>query len=475
MEQKFSEVCIWDMIWCVLSKWRSMLLIAVLCMLSIGGIDYAKQVKMVQIQKQQEDEAQTTNNLSTVPENRAEAFMVFEARMNGQNEYILHAPLMKLNPNDFFVGTLRYYVQAEEKDVASICAAYEMSIHNQKLYEEIANAISFEENPSYVAELVDTKAKYCDFMLKSTNTELEIDATEKCYVTVNVYAQSKEECQIMLGLVDAYIGKQTATIANAIGVHGLSEIIKECAEVSSKELLRFQVECMKDEGVCYTYLNAINKELTEAEKNYISYVKQEVVEKPAYQAVVNKKKIVLGFTVGFLAMFCIYALGYIISNTIRTNDSLGCLFGVTEWGIVDLQNQKRKNLFALIDHAILKMRYRQANMLEEHMACTFISANISAVCKKKQIRRLCLIGCRIPKESEMFFYQLIKELEKEQITVILGGSILADADCVEKATDIGQVILVETVDKTLYRELKREIVACKDGNIQIVGLIPIHV
>ena len=89
-----------------------------------------------------------------------------------------------------------------------------------------------------------------------------------------MYADNESDCETLLETVDEFVGKQTNDIRKKVGEHSLEKISRECSNVSSKELVRFQTEYTKDVNSNYTALNNIKKEMTDSEQAYIAFYRR---------------------------------------------------------------------------------------------------------------------------------------------------------------------------------------------------------
>lgn len=468
MNSNVIEVKIRDLIWEIVSKWKSIFVFAIIGAVILAGVDYSQK-------KSQESRQVETSNMDiesyqidTVEKNRAKAYMILEEQLQGQSEYMLHSPLMQLNPNSFYVGTLRYYIQSDESVKAAIGSAYDMSLTSEVLYEEISQALKLDDvQTAYASELIDTKATYCDFLFKTVNVFGEATAETTQYVTINVYADNESDCETLLETVDEFVGKQTNDIRKKVGEHSLEKISRECSNVSSKELVRFQTEYTKDVNSNYTAMNNIKKEMTDSEQAYIAFYRRQFPATNNVVATISLKKVLIGFVLGASLAVMVYIILYILNGKIRKEDQAQEMFGIPQLGVICM---REKTAWGFIDRWIEKMRYAHLRLTDGQNATELLALNLKLLSKRNQIKSLCIVGCGLTEETKQVIKHLQNSSKGSDLQIVEGGAIVYDAKALEKAVEVGTVVLLESVGVSAYLEIQEELEICKTQGIRVLGL-----
>lgn len=473
MEQSMTKINLWDMLWEVLLKWRSILLVSIIMTMLFGVGTYMKSVK--QIESQQNAQSVTIDNyaIDPVAKYRAKSYIMHETMTQKQSDYLLNSPLMKLDPNQLYVGSVRYFVQTDEGDARAICNAYEMQIQNQEMYDAISSQLGLtKEQSAYASELMDVNARFCTYAYENSQAnETALDAEQ--FVTVNVYCDNKSDCEALTKLVDAQIFSEQSAVTAVFGKHDIAEVSSDVNCISSKELLEFQTQFAKDAGTVMTNFAVLKRDMSDTERGYIRLYKNQSVESEGEVQLkpgINKKMVMVGFLLGFVLMICVYAVGYVINTKIRLEDSLEKMFDAPVIGQVVLENGKKKKLFGFVDTLFLKMRHLYMHIFAQDAAIEMAAANIGVLCQNAGIAEIYVSGSEMTKPVCEVVELLKKQLD---IKVIVGGSVIYNAEAMKQAAAVGTVLFVEQIGKTLYREVREGLSVCDGNGINVLGIVTV--
>ena len=194
-----------------LKRWKSILVVTVLCTVALGGWQYLGVKKAHDAGNQTKEEARYAKELADYQEKLKNAQENVEASIalcENHKVYRRDSILMNLDPNNVWIGEKKYRVSgAEESMVPDLLAAYTGAMMSDHDAAAILEAFGT-ENTGYARELV----------------RITADQTE-CSFTVTVWASDQKKAEKELTYVSGKI-EETEKQAQAIGQHKLAELNK---------------------------------------------------------------------------------------------------------------------------------------------------------------------------------------------------------------------------------------------------------
>ncbi len=478
------EINLFDMLWAVCQKWRSILTVAVIMAVLAGGFSYYRSVKSVEAlaEAEQITSEDLAKGLSYEEIKTSEVYLNYKQTYEELTYYTENAPLMQMDANDFYVGEVGYYVDngykveypiiGENNNVVAMVNAYKGTIGTQEFAQKIEEILGSAGIDSYAMELVD-----CDGTYAGGNV---IDNQEdKGVLSVTVYAKDEETCLALKELVKSVIESSKGEVTKQFGKHDITIIKDVVSRTSSGDLLQVQKEKMDLAYTCSNNMYNMSLKFTPAQQAYVDMCIEEggkvteVVneeEKAVPVAAISKKLVALGFLGGAFLMFVIWGLMYIFSSRIRLEDNFEVVFGSKLLGNVPTSDKKKK-WFYFIDAIFEKLRHYNQHYFEREEALDMVAANIRIAMAKKDAKKVMVTGAILGAEEKAIAEDLATKLKKDGIEILCASPILYNAEALEKLVEIGQVVLVEKVEKSLCGEVEREIEICRQQEVNLIGCV----
>lgn len=476
------EVNFWDMIWYVISKWRSMLAVGILFAVIAAGISGVKSYKSSagEIEKMK-NPVKTEILLNDAEQARVDTYVSYLTEQNRYFEYMKESLLMRMDPNNFYAGKLVYQIKATPDSANNILELYKSKVDNGEITKQLMELDEFCDRPvNYVSEVVDTKCDFVDSVTNDKDVEFEdINPNGTVLLEVAVYGETETDCQAAMDVVSTYIDNQTADIRKIEGEFTLQQIINSVSNTSNSKLTTYQDNYLVRGNVFYNGRAGVSRELSEKEIAYIDNLnidENEVAENipDAPTVSINKKIVVVGGVFGFFLVLCIYVVIYVLNSKIRIEDDMEKRYGVKVLGIV-LNEQKKKSLvFGWLDKFLLSARHLYKHYFARENAIEMIAANIKVSANKNETEKLFITGSEMNAVSKKAVAEIKDKIGKANIDLICGDPVLYNAEAFEKAADIGSVLLLENAGKSLYREIEEEIGLLEKNHINIVGLVVVE-
>lgn len=458
------EVNIVDICKYVCSKWKYILIAAVVVAVAALGTSYVQYTQTVEQQKQATGNANDVQNdveFSKTGKANIVTYQEYNRLLEQYSKYRDTSPLMLMDADGFYKTTLSYYVDnyftveyplvSKNNDWYKYVEAYKAVLESPQFREELLTIMGGEENAGdYYYEVVDTKNIY------GTTSVTSMDAG---MMTIAVYHSEKEKCVEIAELVKRTIEGQMATISSTIGEHALTLLSDNCSLTSDKNLLNFQKANIDELYNVSVGIDNILLRLTAEEKKYVGSLKtnlatqeqtKELVEEVEVAPfAVDKTLVIIGFIAGaFIAIF-VLVIKYLFVTKLQREDDFEQIYGVKVLGKL-----KNKGKDGLLDENI-KMMVTSLKILLGKGAHT----------------RVLLAGAHVSEEEKTILHKLVEQLGKSDIKAEIGDSIMCSAESFEKAANSGCVVLVEHINKSKYGEIKQSIEKLQYHNIKVMGSI----
>ncbi len=341
MNNNYVEIDLLDLCKTALKKWKIILACALICAI-IGGV-----YGFVQMNKTKpETEAQINELTSDMTQEEidnvkdaAEIINNYRAMYKSQKEYNENSIYQNLNPYSVDALKLSYYVDnhyqvsypviEESNNLIPIIQAYVSSFSEDSFYEELANEVSENGNPTYMKELV----------------MLDTEEKESGVLNVTVYASSNDLLVKMGDFIKEKITENQAKIAEVYGDHDVvlaSESVGKMVDPIMAETQNKNVE----------RLTAITTSIANEEKlfsgNQLTFLKY-LIHEELDEKVSVPKNAVLGLLIGLVLSIMVYCAKYVLSGTVKTESELATLLNATSFGQLGDNNEL---LISKINNAI---------------------------------------------------------------------------------------------------------------------------
>ena len=485
-QEKERKISLLDMIWAICLKWRSMLLCAVVFAILAGGISYYKSSQSVAASKAAIRNRQIPT-LDAASQRKMTTYLQYRDSLQILDDYVTNSYLMRLNPNDFYVGTLTYFVEnhagenvSGTDNAVAIVGAFQSALHDTAFLQEALGAD--EAQAPYVTEAIDFDASD-RFNTSGSNSQQSISDAAEHMLTIYAYADSQENCEKLIAKLQEKIEEQKSGIRESMGAFELVPVASSVNRKADNDLLSYQkINVERGNNYLQTIANMENA-FSSAEKQYLAALdlEEELLTDNSKQTAilqakpsVSKKLVIVGFVMGILAAAVVACAGYLLNTCLMAEDQFEELYGVKLYSTVLTKEDGRKKWFSFLDRGIIRLRHMGRHYFEYEEAVEMAAANIRVYAKAHDISEIYVTGCAMGKKEEKIIQELQKGLYKAGVKLIAGKSVLYNAEALEKSVECGHVLFLESAGKSLYREIREEIEVCDRQNIKIMGAIVVQ-
>ena len=386
-------------------------------------------------------------------------------------------------------------LQSTVTNVDNIIALYKAAIYDQSVISKIKKANNWDYEGGFVRELYGIAKTGLDIM------------------TVNAYAPSKKECDVIINILDQTINSVSSDVilqyehnitkVNSMYYEGYSSILLGKQRDHNEELISIektmqQIPSAMDANQKAYYkalLNEVKNENINGESVDPSVIAgRELIEEQKVDSntnegeseheqsivmvqsrVISKKYLLMGLLAGVLISFCAWGLFYILSPTLKTKNELKTVFGLSELGMI-INGDKYKKVFGRVDKFIDLLFMKNDMSLTQSECMDIISLAICLRIKNEDLKNLYIISTKDDNKLEVIRNDLIqsiaREIENEGFcSVATGASPLINVDSLKALTSADSVILVEGIGISRYEEIGRLLEACEKYDVGVLGTV----
>lgn len=479
------DIEIKDLLWEFIRRWRIIVILAVICGVALTAYQYRLDINktdVVTVKKSQEEleKAMGEQDLDEVT-----AAVALLRQLNQKSEYMEKSVLMKVNPYEENAVILQYYVDAEtDKMATDVSDAYKAYVENDLLAQAIAEAETYELETVYLAELisVEKEAGHIYINAKDESVNLAIQPREAEHsINIKVVGQTAEQAEKIANDVKDGLNKYSSTVSGTVGVHQLKLIEESTGIVIDQSLAEQQNWNATAIKTISNNLDSMKNEMTSEQVSLYVY-RTTVTEKVdvtkdsvAKSASISIKHLIIGVLIGIILACCIIFVLYLFAAALRSDEEIKLLYDTRVLGCVDDSTFQKKKLFGFVDAFVLKVKNAGKKKLTFEQEIQMICSNILLSCEKNSSTEILLATSAMECIPKNVITAIVDRCAEKNISVQIGFDIAYDAETLEKLAKIGHVVFIEKKHASLYNEIYKEVVLCKEHGINVIGMIVVGV
>lgn len=465
-EKAEREINLMELFWNILLGWRQIICLGILFALLISGMKYFMGIRSYQASQNINIEEIREELEKEELEKLADA-VEMQVRIDDYEKYMEKSALMQIDPYEKPVVELQYYVESDyiinytkdskrdyTNEVTSLYCNYinsgEMA---QKVIDEAGLSVSKED----FRELVDVTQN-------AGTINISI-----CYLDAGKLMDISNVVKSLL--------QQKSTELQKIGSHTL-EIINESQNVIVDSTLIDRKGTMANSVTSLkSQLQTIKKDMSneqltvfEADMEELRGEEKEEEEKPGFSIVF----VILGAIVGMFLACAWIVCKVVFAARLQNSEEISSMYRVRLLGEVTIFSGK-KPFLPVIDRWILAVKNRRRKSMEMEKQIEFTSTNIALFCKQQDITCIYMTGSEYENVDAAVLKKIKEKLAKQNIDVKDGENISYNAASLQTCTEVGNVLFVEQVGRSLYNELHNEIDLAKEQKCNILGAVIFNV
>lgn len=467
------EISIREILWKIIFNWRFLLICALICATLVEVFFFQRDLKNYENTKKQQMAGEEIEEyeFTEAEKNNIKTAIALQQASDENQIYMENSILMNINPYQENVLVLQYYIDSDYKFnytednspnyTDAIVASYGEYAQGGELARKLSEAMELNCSQEYVKELISVE-----------NSEvMEVFRIEVVY-------SDQEMLQRMAEVIEKEMNNQTESISKNIGSHSLKLLSKNITVRADVELASKQKSIQDMLNSYLTQLNTLKTTMTE---NQLKVVNNKEIEAGEEETAVKQKETILikprfsvkyaalgGLAGLFLAILCI-AGKLLFTSKIQNSHELAEVYGLRLFGILCRQEK-----ISAIDKMFLKMKYRHKENMTEKACLDMVVSNIELTCKSEGISQIYITSSIIGAIEENISQRISNKLAEVGIIAIYGERICYDTQALRKMVEIGNAILLEQAEVSMYQEIEKEIRLMTEQKVKILGGIGIN-
>lgn len=459
-----------ELLWKIAFGWRRIVCCGIVFMLVFGSIRYVKDMKSYQQEKNRSSVTETNDmtiekqNLTKEQQQVINDVKQLEEQIEALEKYQSESVYMQINPYEENIAILQYNVDSDytinyTKDntrdyTDAIVRAYGNYLIGGEVSTKIIDDLKLDITTENFSELISTG----------------IDET---VIVIRIIYPEKEKLTEISEKIEEIL-KDKEKQLQSMGSHRLELLQKNQNTVVDKALEeeknRIQTNLTNLKGKMTTLKAGMTEQQIQILED--ETLQQNTEEKPQeiIKPRVNKKYMVLGISVGIM-LGCIWIIWKTLcSGKLQTSAEIQNIFGICLLG--ELKSEEDKKVFGTsIDRKLEYLRNRKKKKLSSKQRIEFAAVNIELLCRKEKVKHIYITGSEYENLEEKLKEQLKIQLEKHGIEISEGNSIFYDVKSFREAVEVENILLVEKIGESMYKEIENEKRLADEQNVNILGAV----
>lgn len=485
-EEDENEISIFDLLYYILRRWRSILISAVLFCTLLGGFKLVKGISTLGSADSKEEQKNYESQLkgyTISKEQLGNQIKMLTQSVQDKEDYYDHSVLMKLDPKQAYKGTVTFVVTdagevhavEENRDLSltidrkvnSVLGSYVALIQNGTILRDVQNKLSSKLDQKYLAELIYTQVDYQSKLLHIT-----------------VVGADKQQVQsisdaIVQGLQNASVQMNASVAAHRLEL--LSSYVGDDADTSIPVGMIPEAGANMSDVSCQTSIEELQKSYTNSItdmqnqlldcNNQLSELEEPEPPVGASSGSVLKEGIkygIIGFVAGTFVLAFVYALQYLLCGKLMDGDELNDRYGILLLGDYHAPLHAHPNG---IDLWIDRMNGITEDKRSVESVYALSAANIMAQVGAAKNPKLLLMGNAKSGDFNAAATALSEKLCSSGIDVIVAGNVNESASAIEKLQQAEQVVLIEQLGASRQQDIQKELLLFRKLGKEIVGAI----
>lgn len=452
------EISLTEVFWNVLLGWRKILCLAVVFGILLGGFRYMRDVGQYH---SEQGTNKSTSTLTDAELSEVNNIKRLKDQLEKDQDYLENSAAMQMDPYCVPILELQYYIKSDyvmnyTRDVIpdytpALGGMYFRYIASGEMRQNILDESGLTISSEEFEEMIDvSQSSNILYITVKYPEEEKIDDISEC---IKKFINQKQQDFQKIGSHQLVLmGESQNTIVDESILEKKNSIFTRMASIS------VQINSLKA-ALSAQQKNVLDQELnTDTEKENVSVSPQ-----------LNKKYLLLGSFVGVFIAGIWIVCKVLFTARLQNPEEIRSLYGVRLLGEINLNNGK-KHFLSMIDDKILALKNRRKKKLSVEQQLSVACTNISISCRKDNVNEIYITGSEYENVDADFIKMLKDKLEEQNIEVKYGENMYYDAVSMKQGIEIGNILFVEQIGKSVYDEIFHEIQLVTEQNTNILGI-----
>ncbi len=456
------EINLVGLYWEILFGWRQIICMGVIFAILLSGAKYLKdsqEYKKVQSATGKEDAILSDEEMQQVAE--AKTLM---SRVEEYENYLESSALMQINPYEKPLVELQYYVDSD----------YTFNYTQENENDYTNNLMTLYNNFIVSGEMSKKIIKAAELSISQADvSELWVISQSGYSISIKFTCPEAKKMNVVADIIKEQLEKKEKELQQ-IGTHELKLLGESENLVVDYGLVERKNSISNNIAAIYSQFKSLKTNFTDEQLQLLD--SEETGEangsntKLTPRPRLSLKYVIIGTFAGiFLA--CAWIISKVLfSVQLQGAEEIRTYFNVRLLGEISKQLPQKRFLSA-IDNKLLSIKDRRKKKLTLEQQIRLVAANISLICKQRDIGYVYLTGSDYENVDASVLDMLKKELSAQNLQTKEGGNIFYDAESLKQGTEIGNILFVEQQGQSIYDEISNELNLAKEQNNFILGVV----
>lgn len=437
------QISFTKMLGCIVKKWRFLLICVLICAVASGVYryqsDYRANKAAYEASLHEEEQQQVTVEELMEELNEDQIAGIYRAiyyqkRADVTAEYLDHSILLHADPYAKNIYEITYPLAG--KGGMNEAVLVQQSIFNAEFMQNLISKLGWDTQTQHMWELFDSAYENEQLIITVTADTMENASSLKDATMELVEAQFPELKGTGYAIADCVVDYSLVTRYNEMYDYSV---------ISSENYMNYMYSFNDTQKRVFSMLTE-------------EAVEEEPEEKPApvlNPTHVNKKMVVFGGIAGLVLGLVILGSWYTFSGNVHGAEEISYQFAEPVLGILSTGHSRKEQ-----------------RKFESQLS--MIVSNVYLSCKRRDVNRIYLTGSRMDKLSNTFTQELQSLLKEKGITLVIGKSIISDADALLEAVEYPAILLAEVDEASKCQEIAKELNLCLAHQMVSLGIIMVQ-
>lgn len=450
------EISIRELFWSFLLEWRKIICLAIVFGLLFMGLQYVRGISSSP--KEADIEEPIEEKLTESELGDIENIRFLREEVRAYREYLNTSSSMQIDAYNEPMAELQYMIQTD----------YIMNYTQDIL-------------PDYTSDVISMYAKYVggesfrNNLIKKAGLDI---SSKELKELVNVGRESNmiyifvgypdnEKLDAITKAVKELLSQKELEIQK-IGSHDLLFITESQYYTVDSNLVEKKSTILTRIATLNVQLNQLENALTDQQKEVLNSEEEE--QEVLVQVGFQKKYIVLGIFAGIFIAGMWIVFGVLFAGKLQYSEEIRSLYGEALLGEITL-TRKRKRFLSIVDEKLLALKNRRKKKVTLEQQIDAACANLVVSCKQQNITNVYVTGSEFENIEDSLLELLKQKMTEQGIQVEMGGNMFYDAISMKQGGEIGNILFVEQIGKSLYEEIFNELHLVNEKKMKVLGMI----
>lgn len=429
-----------DLFFAVLSGWRAILAAALILGLLLGGIQLVSGMSGVTSAPQVTEEVQDSYEKDKA--GLEQEITRIQTELDSYRDYVDNAPLLQLNPYDYYEIRLRLFIQTDYKIQPGM--SYQDPDQTSNLLNAYTVALQSNDSLEAMAQVLDTEARYLP--------EVMLIERSGSTLTLTVKLAAKEAAESLLPILVAQATGAKAAVEATVAKHNLTVTEQAVLAKADASVAELQIGHK-------AHLTSIEEALAAAQNSLAVFTSSNSLT-PVSKKDIAKEAVVYGVVGAVLGAFLVagtICVLHICSDKIYAARNLTGRTGVKILGMIGCKKE----------NPIDRMLYRLEGRAEPGLGNSPVPADIHH--RARDAKHLLITGSGSTADRQALTEAIIQAMPG--VLVEDKGCILRDAAALEALAACDTVVLVESCSASRYTNVEKELSVIHDYGTALLGCV----